>query len=159
MTAHTWRFVKCRDSQTEAGRRKTSQRRILWNAAQRMIFTLQIDPSDRFYAHNEIYDYFCQDQYSLRYSYSRSSRCESFSQKTSGGRLSELSTIISGLSSTCMVAERALQPSCFLADMAWRISAFGWGTQRWNEHGEATRTRNDFIFLDVKTSAPKRNIT
>jgi hypothetical protein len=64
------RFIKARDSETIAGKRKTSRARVTWKAAQKLIVAVQIDPSEWFYYNNEIYDYFFQKKYSLRYCHS-----------------------------------------------------------------------------------------
>jgi len=64
------RFIKTRDSETIAGKRKTSRARVTWKAAQKLIVVVQIDPSEWFYYNNEIYDYFFQKKYSLRYCHS-----------------------------------------------------------------------------------------
>ena len=55
VTEFELRFIRSRDSQTDQGRRKTSQSRIIWQAAQKLIIALQGDPSEWFYAHHEIY--------------------------------------------------------------------------------------------------------
>lgn len=61
------RFVRERDSGTEQGKRKQSRSRSLWQATQKMIIAIQIDPSEWFFYSNEIYDYFYRKQYSIKY--------------------------------------------------------------------------------------------
>jgi hypothetical protein len=63
------RFVRHRDSETETGKRITSRARVVWGATQRLVIALGIDPSEWFYVLPEIYDYFCQKQYSIRYTH------------------------------------------------------------------------------------------
>lgn len=61
------RFLRVRDSETVSGKRRMSRAYVLWNAAQKVIFELQMDPSDWLYSVHEIYDYFHLRQLSLRY--------------------------------------------------------------------------------------------
>lgn len=63
------RFVRHRDSETATGKRITSRARVVWGATQRLIIALGVDPSEWFYALPEIYDYFCQKRYSIRYTH------------------------------------------------------------------------------------------
>lgn len=51
----------------EQRRRCTKRRYTIWHAAERMITTLGIDPSEWFYHINEIYDYFVERRLSLGY--------------------------------------------------------------------------------------------
>lgn len=62
------RFLRTRDSETARGLRKKSRAYILWKAAQKLIYEMQIDPSDWLYSAHEIYDYFYRRKLSLRYS-------------------------------------------------------------------------------------------
>lgn len=64
------RFVRVRDSETTKGIRQKSRSYSIWKAAQKVIFELQIDPSDWLYSTHEIYDHFHKKQLSLRYIYS-----------------------------------------------------------------------------------------
>ena len=64
------RFVRTRDSETESGRRRRTRAYSLWQAAQRMIVSVGVEPSDWFYHTLEIYDFFHQRQYSVRYVHS-----------------------------------------------------------------------------------------
>jgi hypothetical protein len=61
------RFVRSRDSETTAGKRRLSRAQNLWRAASRMIIAIHHEPSDWFYHIPEIYDYFYEKQYSVRY--------------------------------------------------------------------------------------------
>lgn len=61
------RFVRVRDSETQNGRRKMTRARIIWRAARSMITKIGIEPSEWFYHTHEIYDYFHEKQYSIRY--------------------------------------------------------------------------------------------
>lgn len=61
------RFVKSEDAQTLSGKRKRSRASYIWNSAKRIIFKLQIEPSEWFYYSKEVYDYFYQEQISLHY--------------------------------------------------------------------------------------------
>lgn len=63
------RFLRVRDSETESGRRKKTRSKIIWTAAQKMIATIPVDPTDWFYHTLEIYDYLAQHQYSIRYAH------------------------------------------------------------------------------------------
>jgi len=63
------RFIRSRDSETIQGKRRTSRAQILWQAAEKLIIAVKIDPSEWFYSIHEIYDYFHQKQLSLRYIY------------------------------------------------------------------------------------------
>jgi len=63
------RFLRARDSETIGGKRKTTRARSIWKAAQQMIMTVGIDPSEWFYSHYDFYDYFHQRQFSLRYAH------------------------------------------------------------------------------------------
>ncbi len=62
------RFVRSRDSETDQGKRRTSRARVIWQAAQKLIVAINVDPSEWFYSFHEIYDYFYQRQLSIRYS-------------------------------------------------------------------------------------------
>lgn len=62
------RFLRTRDSETARGLRKKSRAYVLWKAAQKLIYEMQIDPSDWLYSAHEIYDYFHRRKLSLRYS-------------------------------------------------------------------------------------------
>lgn len=64
------RFVKARDAQTLAGKRRKSRANYVWSSAKKMIYALQIEPSEWFYFSKEVYDYFCQEQISLRHAFS-----------------------------------------------------------------------------------------
>lgn len=64
------RFVKEIDSDTKSGKRRKSRARATWGAAKKMIFHLQIDPSEWFYYSKEIYDYFVKEELSIRYMHS-----------------------------------------------------------------------------------------
>jgi hypothetical protein len=61
------RFLRVRDSEIESGRRKRTRARIIWTAAQKMISTIPVDPTDWFYHTLEMYDYFQRQKYSIRY--------------------------------------------------------------------------------------------
>ncbi|MBI4404999.1 MAG: site-specific integrase [Deltaproteobacteria bacterium] len=61
------RFIRKRDSQTEQGLRSTTRAFILWNAAQKMIVAVAVDPSEWFYFTNQIYDYFFELRLGIRY--------------------------------------------------------------------------------------------
>ena len=61
------RFIRKRDSQTEQGLRSTTRAFVTWNAAQRMIIAISVDPSEWFYFTYQIYDYFFEQKMSLRY--------------------------------------------------------------------------------------------
>lgn len=63
------RFIRIRDSETIKGLRRKSRAYVIWKAAQRVIYELQIDPSDWLYSSHEIYDYFHRRKLSLRYSF------------------------------------------------------------------------------------------
>jgi len=67
VTEFEQRFIRIRDTEVARGKRRTSRVHTVWQAAQRMIVTLQIEPSEWFYATHEIYDYFHERQYSMRY--------------------------------------------------------------------------------------------
>ncbi len=64
------RFIRVRDSETKNGKRRVSRATTIWQAAQRMIIGLQIEPSEWFYHTHEIYDYFYDKKYSVRYIHS-----------------------------------------------------------------------------------------
>lgn len=61
------RFMRKRDSEVDRGKRRTSRAMIVWKAAQKMIVSIGIEPSDWFYSSYEIYDYFYSKKYSIRY--------------------------------------------------------------------------------------------
>ena len=61
------RFVRSRDSDTDAGKRRRTRAYSLWQAAQRMIVSVGIEPSDWFYHTLDINDFFHQRKYSVRY--------------------------------------------------------------------------------------------
>ncbi len=61
------RFIRTRDSETESGKRRMSRAQNLWRAAQRMISAIRHEPSEWFYYVPDIYDYFHEKQYSVRY--------------------------------------------------------------------------------------------
>lgn len=61
------RFIRKRDSQTETGGRRNTRAFVVWNAVQRMITTIAVDPSEWFTATHQIYDYFVERKMSLRY--------------------------------------------------------------------------------------------
>ena len=52
------RFMRKRDSEVDRGKRRTSRAMIIWKAAQKMIVSIGIEPTDWFYSTYEIYDYF-----------------------------------------------------------------------------------------------------
>lgn len=56
-------------SETERGRRQTAKARGIWKAAQQMIISVGLDPSEWFYSHLAFYDYFYQKQFSVRYAH------------------------------------------------------------------------------------------
>ncbi|MCK6595083.1 MAG: hypothetical protein L6Q37_03275 [Bdellovibrionaceae bacterium] len=62
------RFLRIRDSETTKRLRKKSRAFVIWKAAQKLIYEMQIDPSDWLYSAHEIYDYFYRRKLSLRYS-------------------------------------------------------------------------------------------
>lgn len=62
------RFIRKRDSQTEAGGRRNTRAFVVWNAVQRMIATIAVEPSEWFTATHQIYDYFVERKMSLKYS-------------------------------------------------------------------------------------------
>jgi len=64
------RFVRSRDSDTDAGKRRRTRAFSLWQAAQRMIAAVGVEPSDWFYHTLDINDYFHQRKYSVRYIHS-----------------------------------------------------------------------------------------
>ena len=64
------RFIRTRDSENEAGRRRHTRAYSLWKAAQRMIVAIGKEPSDWYYHTLDIYDYFHQKQFSVRYIHS-----------------------------------------------------------------------------------------
>lgn len=43
------RFIRVRDSETENGKRKKSRALIVWGAAQRMVVSIQVEPSEWFF--------------------------------------------------------------------------------------------------------------
>lgn len=61
------RFIRRHDSETLAGKRARSRAQTLWNAAQSFVIRVGIDPSEWFFHLPEIYDYFYQREYSIRY--------------------------------------------------------------------------------------------
>ena len=61
------RFVRKRDSQTEQGLRAVSRASVIWRAAQRLIVSIGVEPSEWFYQTDQIYDYFFARKMSLRY--------------------------------------------------------------------------------------------
>ncbi len=61
------RFMRKRDSEVDRGKRRTSRAMIIWKAAQKMIVSIGIEPTDWFYSTCEIYDYFHSKKYSIRY--------------------------------------------------------------------------------------------
>ena len=61
------RFIRRHDSETIAGKRARSRAQTLWKAAQSFVVTIGIDPSEWFFHLPEIYDYFYQREYSIRY--------------------------------------------------------------------------------------------
>ncbi|MBI3336141.1 hypothetical protein HYZ98_01070 [Candidatus Peregrinibacteria bacterium] len=62
-------FLKIREEGSLISRTRRQKRvRVLWKAAQKMIRTLQIEPSEWFYHIHDVYDYFCNQQLSLSYS-------------------------------------------------------------------------------------------
>lgn len=61
------RFVRSRDSETKAGKRRISRAQNLWRAASHMILAVRHEPSEWFYHVPEIYDYFHEKQFSIRY--------------------------------------------------------------------------------------------
>ncbi len=61
------RFIRKRDSQTESGGRRNTRTFVAWNAAQRMITGVAVEPSEWFTATHQIYDYFFERKMSLRY--------------------------------------------------------------------------------------------
>jgi len=64
-------FLKIREEGSKLSRTRRQKRlRVLWKAAQKMIRTLQIEPSEWFYHIHDIYDYFCTQELSLSYSLS-----------------------------------------------------------------------------------------
>ncbi len=63
------RFIKNQDTQTLAGKRRRSRAHYVWSSTKKMIYALQIEPSEWFYYSKEVYDYFCQAQISLRHAF------------------------------------------------------------------------------------------
>lgn len=61
------RFMRKRDSEVDRGRRRTSRAMLVWKAAQKMIVSIGVEPTDWFYSSYEIYDYFNSKKYSIRY--------------------------------------------------------------------------------------------
>ena len=64
------RFIRTRDNETEAGKRRHTRAHSLWKASQRMVVAIGKEPSDWYYHTFEIYDYFHQKQFSVRYIHS-----------------------------------------------------------------------------------------
>lgn len=62
------RFLRVRDSEMARGLRRKSRAHVILNAAQKLIYEMQIDPSDWVYSQHEIYDYVHRKQLNLRYS-------------------------------------------------------------------------------------------
>lgn len=61
------RFIRHYDSQTKDRARRRTRAYSMWQAAQRMIVAVGVEPSEWFYYGHEIYEYFYQKQFSLRY--------------------------------------------------------------------------------------------
>lgn len=61
------RFVRTRDSDTDSGKRRRTRAFSLWQAAQKMIVAVGVEPSDWFYHTLEINDFFHQRKYSVRF--------------------------------------------------------------------------------------------
>lgn len=61
------RFIRQRDSETKEGRRRKSRAMGIWKAAQQMIATIHVDPSEWLCYTPEIYDYFYERKFSIRY--------------------------------------------------------------------------------------------
>lgn len=61
------RFIRVRDSGTILGKRQKTRARMIWQAAQKMIIAVNMDPSEWFYYTHEIYDHFYERQLSIRY--------------------------------------------------------------------------------------------
>ncbi len=61
------RFMRKRDSEVDRGNRRTSRAMHIWKAAQKMIVSIGIEPTDWFYSTYEIYDYFYSKKFSVRY--------------------------------------------------------------------------------------------
>jgi hypothetical protein len=130
------RFVRARDRETESGKRRTTHARVVWRAAQGMIVKVGVEPSDWFYYTHEIYDYFYDKKYSVRYiqsilkfanlwgffickkmarpflpipfprSYERQRLLEAFYQKTTGARRPSLPLLPSDLKNAALTLNR-----------------------------------------------------
>ncbi|TNF28846.1 MAG: site-specific integrase [Deltaproteobacteria bacterium] len=61
------RFIRKRDSEVDKGKRRTSRAMHIWKAAQKMIVSINVEPSDWYYSIYDIYDYFHSKKYSIRY--------------------------------------------------------------------------------------------
>lgn len=61
------RFIRKRDSEVENGKRRTSRAMQVWKAAQKMIVSIEVEPTDWYFSTYENYDYFHSKKYSLRY--------------------------------------------------------------------------------------------
>jgi hypothetical protein len=61
------RFVRARDSETIAKRRRKTRAQIIWRAAQRAIREVGADPGEWFYHTYEFYDYFFRAKLSVKY--------------------------------------------------------------------------------------------
>ena len=61
------RFVKRRELEGVIKRATKSKAPYVWKAAQNMIVSVGIEPSDWFYSHHAIYDYFYDKKFSLSY--------------------------------------------------------------------------------------------
>jgi len=61
------RFIRKRDSEVDSGKRRTSRAMQVWKAAQKMIVSIKVEPTDWYFSTYEIYDYFHSKKYSIRY--------------------------------------------------------------------------------------------
>jgi len=61
------RFIRSRDHELPRGRQRIRRLRTIWNAAQKMVLALRIEPAEWFYHSDEIYDYFYGRRLSLYY--------------------------------------------------------------------------------------------
>ena len=52
------RFIRKRDSEVDSGKRRTSRAMQVWRAAQKMIVSVAVEPTDWYFSTYEIYDYF-----------------------------------------------------------------------------------------------------
>lgn len=50
------RFIKNQDMQTLAGKMRRSRAHYVWSSTKKMIYALQIEPSEWFYYSKEVYD-------------------------------------------------------------------------------------------------------